>query len=69
MQRADTQFTRSAGQIARAGAQATDSSTTDTVDLSTATVTLLQARNDFADNLQTAHTADEMTQATLDLLA
>ncbi len=60
MQRAEAGFNRAAAKIARPGAS--DSPASDTVDL-------LQSKNDFEANLKSAKVSDEMTKATLDLLA
>ena len=65
MNQAQGQLEKTAARVAQAPApQAGDS-----VDLSDQMVSLLTARNDFQANAATEHTANEMTKATLDLLA
>jgi flagellar hook protein FlgE len=41
----------------------------DTVDLSADAVAMIEAKNDFAANVQVVHTADQMTRALLNILA
>ncbi len=68
MQQAVDRFTASAERIARMPSAAT-TPPEDTLDLSTETVNLLESRSQFAANMQTAKVGDDMTKATLDLLA
>lgn len=60
--RAESGVNRAAGRIAQAPANQEDSLVTDVVDL-------MQSRNDFQSNLKVAKIADDMTKATLDILA
>ena len=41
----------------------------DSVDLSADAVAMIEAKNDFAANVQVVHTADQMTRALLNILA
>jgi hypothetical protein len=60
---------QSAGRIARATEPASDTGPANSVDLSTAIVGLLSARQDFAVNIKMLKTADEMELHAIDLLA
>ena len=60
---------QAAGRIARVTEPASVAAPADTVDLSTAIVGLLAARQDFAVNVKVLKTADEMERQALDLLA
>jgi len=62
LEQAQSQLDSTAKQIAGLG------SPTDTVDLSQAAVSLLQARNDFQANLATIKVNDQMTQSLFDVL-
>jgi flagellar hook protein FlgE len=64
---AGNRFEKSAEKIARASFSQTGQGG-DSVDLSSEAVALLEARNAFQANLKVVHTADEMTQAALDLV-
>ena len=67
MQSAQSQVDRSAARIASLPASAQQPS--DSVDLSTEMVALLQGRNDFAANAKSFEIQDQMTQSTLNLIA
>lgn len=62
MQSAETGVNRAAARIAMAPANPQENLPTDVVDL-------MQSRNDFQANLKVAKVTDDMTKATLDLLA
>jgi flagellar hook protein FlgE len=68
MARATSMVDRAAGRIARLPMDAS-ATPTDTVDLSTEMVNLLQGQRSFEANVKSAQTADEMTRTTLDMLA
>jgi hypothetical protein len=65
MQQAESSFDAAARRIA--GPSATPPG--DTASLSENAVALLQSKSDFQANVKTAHVADEMTRATLNMLA
>jgi flagellar hook protein FlgE len=66
----DKTATRIAQGTTQGAAQGTTQATpVDSVSLSDQMVSLMTARNDFGANTATAHVADDMTKATLDLLA
>lgn len=68
MHQAETQLDQTAGRIARLPfSPATPQ--TDTVDLSTDMVNLLEARNNFAANTKVVHVADEIQKSTISILA
>ena len=69
LQQADAQLGSAASKIATSGATAPAGATQDTVDLSDAVVALLSAKNLYAANLGTVKTADEVLNATFDLIA
>lgn len=62
LQSAQAKFERSAARVASAGAS-------DTVDLSSAAVDLLSAKNEFQLNIKMLKAADDMLKQTLDILA
>jgi flagellar hook protein FlgE len=62
LQTAQSNFERAAARLATADVS-------DTVDLSTAAVDLITARNQFEANIKVMHTANETFKKTLDLLA
>ncbi len=62
----EAQFDAAAGQIARA--PRADLGQGDQVDLSTAAVALLQARNSFETNLKVMQTAGQMEKKLLDMV-
>jgi hypothetical protein len=67
LQQAESQVNAIASKIAvSGGSSATDSS--DSVDLSTQAVALIQARDDFSANIGTLKTIDEMQRRLFDLL-
>ena len=66
LQNAESRFDGAAARIVRQG---TGQQSQDSASLSDNAVALLQSKNDYEANLKTAHTVDEMTKATLDLLA
>ena len=67
MQRAEQMLSSAAVNLASMPVSP-DGAPVDTVDLSTAAVALLQARNLMAVNVKVAQTANEMAKHTLDLL-
>jgi hypothetical protein len=69
LDRAQARFEQSARSVTAATAPPTDSATADTVDLTTASVNLLAAKQDFAVNLKVLQTADRLDRSTLDILA
>jgi hypothetical protein len=69
LDRASAAFDQSARAIATAGTAAPESAPVDTVDLATAVVGMVQAREDFGANIQALRTADEMQRQVLDILA
>lgn len=69
LERAQASFEQSAIRVASAGSATPDGAPVDSVDLSTAAVDLLAARQDFTFNLKVLETAKQMERDTLDLLA
>jgi hypothetical protein len=67
LQTAQVQFDQSARNVVAAGLP--DPTPSDSVSLSDAAVSLLSAKNQYQTDLGVAHVADEMNQATLNLLA
>jgi flagellar hook protein FlgE len=65
MHSAEERFNTAAGRLGRANSI----HPADTVDLSTETVNLLTAKQQFETSLQTVRAADEVTKSTLDLFA
>ena len=65
LSRAETQFNQAAQQIARAPVA---SGGQDSVDLSTAAVSLIQARNNFDANTKTIKVQDQMNQSLLNAI-
>lgn len=63
MERASSEVNKVATKVAALGAPG------DTVDLSTETVNLLQARNDFEANAKVVSAEDRMTKSLLDIVA
>jgi flagellar hook protein FlgE len=63
MQQAESQFNASATQIARAAEPQADS-----VNLSSAAVNMIQAKNDFAANVKVVRMLDEMTKPVLNMV-
>jgi flagellar hook protein FlgE len=77
MSRASDSFDAAAARLARTGQSANNapgastSATTDgsdTVDLSSSVVSLLEARDNFEANTKTVAVSDQMTQATLNMV-
>jgi len=69
LNQAQGQFDKTAQRIAQVGLNAGPAKApTDSVSLSDEAVSLLSAKNQFETDLGLAHTADEMTKATLKLL-
>jgi flagellar hook protein FlgE len=66
LQQAESRVIAIAGKIASEGGNAADSS--DSVDLSTQAVALIQARDDFAANIGTLKIVDQMQKSLFDLL-
>ena len=69
LQQANDQLNSAANEIASPGAVSPTGANTDTVDLSAAVVALLSGKNNFEANLGTMKVADEVQQATIDLIA
>jgi hypothetical protein len=67
--RAEQRVEKAAGQLGRMTDAPSPDKPTDAVDLSTATVGLLAARQDYSTQLEVLRTADELERQTLDLLA
>jgi len=67
MNAAETSLNRTADNIANFGGSPQNTSG-DTVDLSTDMVNLIQAQNDFAANIKSVQTEDQMTQALLNIV-
>lgn len=67
MQNAETSFDTAARRISLAPTP--DPAPQDSASLSDNAVALVQSKNDFAANVKVAHTTDQMTKATLDMLA
>jgi len=65
MDAAAASLNRTAAKIANIGG----SPAGDSVDLSADAVAMIEAKNDFAANVQVVHTADQMTRALLNILA
>ncbi len=63
MERASSEVNKVATKVAALGTPG------DTVDLSTETVNLLQAKNDFAANAKVVSAEDRMTKSVLDIVA
>jgi hypothetical protein len=64
LERAAASFDKSATRMTAAAAPEAG----DSVDLSTAAVGMLTARNQFSANLKTAHVADEMERMAIELI-
>ncbi|HWB86170.1 MAG TPA: flagellar basal body rod C-terminal domain-containing protein [Bryobacteraceae bacterium] len=73
MQQAEARVDRSASRIAGGSLAAANAvsgdNTGDSVDLSTEMVNLMDAGNQFAANVKVEQTIDQMTRATIDLMA
>jgi flagellar basal body rod protein FlgF len=67
MAHAETRVNTVAARISRMGASVSDPQ--DTVDLSAEMVALMDSKNNFEANVKVAHTFDEMSRTTLDILA
>jgi hypothetical protein len=65
MDAAAASLNRTAAKIANIGGNPAG----DSVDLSADAVAMIEAKNNFAANVQVVHTADEMTRALLNILA
>jgi flagellar hook protein FlgE len=68
LNRAEDQLNGAAVTIAGAGASTSPDAPVDSVDLSSAMVSLIQARNNTAANVQVVHVVDEMQKSILNLL-
>ena len=70
LQQAQGQFDQTARQIAQTSLNTSPSQTpADSLSLSDEAVSLISVKNQYETNLDVAHVADEMQQATLNLLA
>jgi flagellar hook protein FlgE len=69
LQQTGAQLDAAATRIASFGSTSPDGATLDTVDLSSAVVALMSAKDQFAANLATLKTADEIQQSTLNVMA
>jgi flagellar basal body rod protein FlgC len=69
MARAQDSFEISAQNVARASLPQTQPATQDSLSLTDQAVSMLQAKGDFAANVKVAQVADDLTKATLSLLA
>lgn len=67
VERASAQFERAATTVS--GAASPDGPAVDTVDLSSAAVSMLAAHNDFTANLNVLKVADDMQRHAIDMLA
>jgi len=69
LNRAEERVEQAVGRLGRMTDAPTSGEPTDVVDLSTATVGLLAARQDYSAQLQVLRTADKLERQALDLLA
>jgi flagellar hook protein FlgE len=69
MERAQAHVEQAAGRLASIGANSSESSPVDTVDLSQEVLALLAAKNDFAANVATLKIANQIQKQTVNLLA
>jgi len=69
LQQAEIQLEAAASRISSAGAASPDGSNLDVVDLSAQMVALMSAQTQFAANLATLKTADQMQKALVDITA
>lgn len=70
LQQAQVQLEQAAVRIARAGdTSSVDGAPLDVVDLSAEVVALMSASNDYAVNLTTMKTADQIQKTTIDMFA
>jgi flagellar hook protein FlgE len=69
LQQANDQLNSAANEIASPGAISPTGANSDTVDLSAAVVALLSAKSVYEANLGTVKVADEVQQATINLIA
>ena len=69
MTQAEAQLEAAASAIAQAGNSSADGANLDVVDLSAETVAMMSARNQFALNVSTLHTADEVQKSLLNVTA
>jgi hypothetical protein len=69
LQQADGQLNAAASRIASFGSSSPDGATLDVVDLSSAMVALMSAKNQFLVNLETLKTGDQIMKATIDIHA
>ncbi len=66
LRNAETQFTQAANNVVRAALPTPPGQ--DSVDLSTAAVSMLQARNSFEANVKVAKTADDLDKTLLNMI-
>ncbi|HET6179203.1 MAG TPA: flagellar basal body rod C-terminal domain-containing protein [Candidatus Sulfotelmatobacter sp.] len=69
LQQAEVQLETAACRMASAGAASADGANLDVVDLRSEMVALMSAQNQFAANLATLKTADQMQKALVDIKA
>jgi flagellar basal body rod protein FlgC len=69
LEQANSQLNSAASSIASFQSTAPGGANADTVDLSSAVVALLSAKNLYSANLATSKTAEQVSQSTLDILA
>lgn len=69
LDQAQSKLETAASRLAPAGAFSSTGTPFDSVDLSQEAVALLSARNEFATNIKLLHTADDLAQWAIDLLA
>jgi flagellar hook protein FlgE len=69
LDRAQAGLEKAAGRLSSIAAPPAENAPADTIDLSAAAVGLLEARQDFAANLNVLKTADRMERKAIDLLA
>ncbi len=69
LDQAEAGLTNSAVQLAGAMATPVAGANVDTVDLSAEVIAQMSAKNEFAANIATLKTSDEMQQATIDMMA
>ena len=66
---AQAKLERVTNRLAAAGQVSSGGASVDTVDLSTAVISLLSARNEFATSIKVLKTADDMQRQVINLLA
>ena len=69
LEQAQAQLERSAGRLARVGANTPQGAGVDQVDLSQEAVAMLSAKNQFSSNINVLKIADDMQKSVINLLA